>query len=181
MCILQVDGDERNNENDTVVMYNIYFDDSHKLLAAAIVNEQIESILKSETYNRIKSIDFVTINGDIDLSQTCPKCNHVRTLDHGNELDTLQLVYEHCLTNPQDRVAYIHDKGSLHNTPENARQRQMLMKAVFSRECFDFENECDTCSARFDVLRNFYSGNMWIAKCPYVNKLVPPNKFAELR
>ena len=37
--------------------------------------------------------------------------------------------------------------------------------------------QCNTCSSQLFGLPPHYPGNMWVADCDYINRLIPPNKF----
>jgi hypothetical protein len=76
----------------------------------------------------------------------------------------------------------MHTKGSFHDSPQNTILRQFLTNAIFSDACLAFGNddECDVCSARFSPLPHWHtSGNMWIATCGHVRKLLAPKEFPQ--
>jgi hypothetical protein len=43
------------------------------------------------------------------------------------------------------------------------------------------ESCCDTCSSQFHGVPAHYPGNMWLANCDYVSKLIPPKNFAHIK
>lgn len=51
-------------------------------------------------------------------------------------------------------------------------------RAIFSRQCLDLPRECSVCSARFSPVPHPHNaGNMWVARCSYIVKLIPPFEF----
>lgn len=101
----------------------------------------------------------------------------------GDEQLTLQHLHDYCVANKDDRVVYIHTKGAFTPSKENDILRNILMKAVTSPQCLEMNTftdtggRCDTCSTQFHGLPAHYPGNMWVANCDYVSKLIPPNVF----
>ena len=100
----------------------------------------------------------------------------------GDEVLTLQPLHEYCERNPLDRVIYIHNKGSYTASRSNEVLRNVLMKAVLSTACVDMANSgnstCNTCSSQLAALPfTAYTGNMWVAECAYVKKLIPPKDY----
>ena len=94
--------------------------------------------------------------------------------DEGDESQTLGLLCQHCVENPSDTVVYLHSKGSFHAKEENNRLRRL------SEECAHVPDQCNICSSRFSPLPYPHtSGNMWVAKCVYVRKLINPNEFQQ--
>ena len=90
---------------------------------------------------------------------------------------TLSVLHSFCVKNPGKRV-----RGVQQNDDDFLRR--MLTKSVFTDKCFNFQNpiskkkstcNCNVCSARFSPLPHFHtSGNMWVADCFYVWKLIDP-------
>mmetsp|Transcript_9582 Transcript_9582/g.17387 ORF Transcript_9582/g.17387 Transcript_9582/m.17387 type:complete len:373 (-) Transcript_9582:81-1199(-) len=108
-------------------------------------------------------------------------CHNTVHLKEGGESATLRPLSEYCRANPTHTVAYIHNKGSFTPSKENTLLRRMHMKALFDPEgCASTRPEaCNVCSARFSPLPHFHtSGNMFVAGCDYVGKLIPPEIFA---
>ena len=96
----------------------------------------------------------------------------------GNEGVTLQTLYEHCLDHQNDQVIYFHSKGTYHNNHENDILRQNLMKALSACYSTKALHTNDICGLRMSPLPySQYSGNMWLASCQYIVKLIPPSKF----
>ena len=108
------------------------------------------------------------------------KCVEFASRPQGNELLTLQQLFEHCLGNQTDRVLYIHSKGTFTPTESNSCLRQVVMEGITSNDCLQYgeaNDQCNTCSAQFHVHPTHFTGNMWVSDCYYVSKLIPPKDF----
>jgi hypothetical protein len=121
-----------------------------------------------------------------------PGCGNNRTCleivaqPEGDEVLLLQPLHEYCVKNPLDRVIYIHSKGTSTRTASNDVLRNVLMKAVMSTECVDMpatnNGTCNACSTQLEVFPGVhYPGNMWVAECAYVKKLIPPKDFEKAK
>eukprot|EP00581_Thalassiosira_minuscula_P029931 CAMPEP_0183787150 /NCGR_PEP_ID=MMETSP0739-20130205/67395_1 /TAXON_ID=385413 /ORGANISM="Thalassiosira miniscula, Strain CCMP1093" /LENGTH=395 /DNA_ID=CAMNT_0026031227 /DNA_START=129 /DNA_END=1316 /DNA_ORIENTATION=- len=107
----------------------------------------------------------------------------------GDEYLTLHALWEFCrraANHPQQhgennnvrdvRVAYLHSKGSYTPNPTNDKLRRFLTRGALSSECADLPPSCDVCSSRMSPLPHPHtSGNMWLARCDYVSKLISPS------
>jgi len=109
-------------------------------------------------------------------------------IDHvesGSELVSLHKVWEHCQLVSDDQafdslVVYLHDKGSLHPNRRNDLMRQRITKGALSEACANLPDTCNVCSMRFSPLPfPHVSGNMWLARCSYVKKLIAPSTFSK--
>ena len=112
------------------------------------------------------------------------KCHQIKAAEKGDEVVTIQALYEYCLQNKDDRVVYMHSKGSFTPTKANDRLRSFLMEAILSDECLNMPNDgsCSTCSTQFQPLPFFsYVGNMLVAECSYIEKLIPPKDFEKAK
>ncbi len=118
------------------------------------------------------------------------KCHEIKAATNGDEADTLQALYDYCNSheNLQHRVIYLHTKGSYTNSRINHSLRQILFIAVLSEECIfstsarEFGDRCSVCSSQFSPTPFFhYVGNMWVAQCSYIQKLIPPKDFAQAK
>jgi len=162
------------------VFYNYYVNRERQELAASIAKEQMDFIQKSEIYSDIKSIEYITIETPATLD--CPKCNHYAHYDNGWETVTLQALYEHCgrEENKDGSIIYIHDKGSYHDKPEEAKWRNWLMEGVFSESCRYMASECNACAIALQFGPHIHvHGNMFKARCSYIKELTPPQKLEE--
>mmetsp|Transcript_46180 Transcript_46180/g.97017 ORF Transcript_46180/g.97017 Transcript_46180/m.97017 type:complete len:356 (-) Transcript_46180:284-1351(-) len=97
--------------------------------------------------------------------------------EEGNEYLTLHRLWEFCKSNPHNdtKVVYLHSKGSYHPSPDNDRLRHFLTQGALSSECANLPQSCDVCSSRMSPLPHPHTpGNMWLARCDYVSKLINP-------
>ena len=98
----------------------------------------------------------------------------------GDEMITLNSLWDYCKRNQWvDMVVYLHSKGSLRNTQENENLRKFVTAGALSKECASMDpSMCNVCSSRFSPLPHPHtSGNMWLARCDYVRKLIDPLDF----
>jgi hypothetical protein len=105
---------------------------------------------------------------------------HMQHYNDANEKVTLQSLWEYCQNNTDQKVVYLHSKGSYSNTLENEQLRTFLTAGALSVDCRQLESfHCNVCSSRFSPLPHPHtSGNMWLAECHYVQRLQPPVNFA---
>jgi len=99
---------------------------------------------------------------------------------HGNEKDTLHDLFEYCSNSTTDDslVVYLHSKGSFTPTQENDRLRVFLTRGALSTQCLNLPKSCNVCSSRMSPLPHPHtSGNMWLARCSYIKKLIDPLHF----
>ena len=119
-------------------------------------------------------------------------CTLNKFMKEGNEIDTLQSMWEYCKDNPLEVVTYIHDKGSFNPRKTNTLARRHTTRAAL--ECRNLmmsddgndetgiprPKRCNFCSYRFHVLPGFHTrSNMWSAKCDYIRQLLPPNRYED--
>jgi hypothetical protein len=106
------------------------------------------------------------------------QCTEIAAVPEGDEMLSLQPLYEYCVQHKRDRVVYMHSKGTYTVSNKNNQLRTILMKAIMSNECLELPDKCDTCSTRFTLFPFFtYTGNMWVANCSYISKLIPPKDY----
>ena len=191
------------DDNDITIFYNVYIpddpDDSDRVIkkydrAMWIVKEQLGC--RENSIFPKAPLHYITVGKDIGELEDCNNCKRIKHYNNGNEIDTLSHLYEHCTIHQDEKVVYMHDKGSYHRTKENIRLRRLLNKAIFSEECLllktplanntttsalrseESECECNICSARFSpVPYHYMSGNMWVSECSYISKLMHPSNF----
>jgi hypothetical protein len=117
-------------------------------------------------------------------------CIHMQHYESGFELLTLQRVYEYCQYNVNansdynvdERVVYMHNKGSYHSELGKAdRVRRHLTLAVTNEKCLNPpDDSCSACGLNFFTVWSLqFPGNFFSTKCSYVNKLIPPDEFPE--
>ena len=78
-------------------------------------------------------------------------------------------------------MIYMHDKGSQHDWGgNNTHLRHFMMRAVTSTTCHNMPDYCNTCGASFSPLPYpAYHGNFWVARCSYIQKLIPVTELSE--
>jgi hypothetical protein len=100
----------------------------------------------------------------------------------GDEVQTLTHVHDYCLAHESELVTYFHNKGLFHPSLLNDNWRRSMTAALSSDLCLTKMVEedlgesstCDTCSLLFDPMPGpHYPGNMWMARCSYIAKLLP--------
>lgn len=161
----------RNNEMVIPIFYNIYVESpSNVQEVTAIVQEQLTRVLpEHRVFVRFIGTPLA-IEGATILQQDVS----------GNEIETLGLLWDYCNAHPQQKVVYIHSKGSFHPSEKNTASRQFLTRGVLSKECMNLPDSCNVCSSRMSPIPHPHTpGNMWLARCRYVKELIDPRKFEE--
>ena len=136
-------------------------------------------------------------NSSIDNNRAREDVITRQHLAQGDEAATLQALWEYCTAHTNSRVIYLHSKGSFHPSPANTQLRLFLTRGALSPECArstawssssssdddddDDDTACNVCSSRFSPLPHPHTpGNMWLARCDYVVKLIEPRLFTVL-
>mmetsp|Transcript_98500 Transcript_98500/g.256661 ORF Transcript_98500/g.256661 Transcript_98500/m.256661 type:complete len:419 (+) Transcript_98500:115-1371(+) len=164
------------------VFYHIFQSDASggEVLSASIVREQLSVATSSTGFGAVQRFNFIFVGPDHSAVPALLNCSTCQQLEHraaGDEVITLQHVHDHCVQNPTGRVLYMHSKGSFHNTPENVVFRRFITKGAWSDACQTMPQSCSACASRFSPLpHQHYPGNIWVARCEYVSRLIPPVK-----
>jgi hypothetical protein len=180
---------QQQQQQQRAIFYNIYIPTApeKKYRAMSIVKEQLR--VKASSNLAASAPVYYTVigwNATDEIQEACGTnndCHALRYVEQGDEGLTLQSLYEYCLEHDDALVTYIHDKGSLHPTPKNRHLRTLLTKGAFADDCQQKErllqdNDCNVCGARFSPFPHMHmAGNMWTAKCSYVQQLIPPRDF----
>ena len=127
----------------------------------------------------VRAMHYTIEDGD---NAACIHLGHWHN-ETGMEEITLGYLHRFCLAHPEQLVAYVHTKGSYHNHAKNVQMRQFLLHSLASEECLDgvSNGTCSVCSARFAAApQPHVPGNMWLARCDYVSRLVQPRSFGKL-
>ena len=167
-------------EPQIAIFYNIYTAPGKSRHTLNIVNEQLE-IWRGSGIAKMATLYYALLGEEIavpcNTDETCKRLKNINT--SGHEEETLQRLHAYCSARPQDKVLYLHSKGSFHDTNENKMMRGLATNAIFSDACTTIrEDECDVCSARFTPLPHWHtSGNMWVAQCSHVRRLISPKGF----
>lgn len=188
-------------ETHVPIFYHIFIPQGNATNARMIVQEQLEQIGSTSknqtTTTTTTTIFYQTIGVDnslelnVNIIQTICQQNHIQCHHIGHyeqgirEEITLYRVQEFCKidstktlkinNNNKRRVMYLHNKGSHHSSIINTRWRKKLTQAITHNKCLHPPMEtCNICSLFLTAERGiFMAGNMWVAKCDYINKLLP--------
>ena len=145
-----------------------------------IVREQLALLRPHHT------VDFTTIGGRTDVAAVCREqeprlgrpleCIHGGHHDHANESVTLERLHAFCVANPQDTVAYIHNKGSFHPSASNTILRRFMTRGALSDECSMMPaGVCNVCATHVSSMPHLHAtGNMFVVRCDYAAQLLPP-------
>jgi len=174
------------NRDGITVFYHIFTSNKGDFpRVMGLVHEQL-SQLKPEIHNRI----FVNTFGHpftlrvLKSMATPEKTKNIIIRRQGKraaEFVTLSDVWNYCQRRPNEKVIYLHSKGSFRPTPTNKLFRQALTYSALSHECAHLPDACDLCSLRMSPFPYTHpTGNMWLAKCSYIKKLAHPNRFLRL-
>jgi hypothetical protein len=114
------------------IFYNVYIPEENKTKqenAFRIIREQMEQRKLSDP----KSSVFYTLIGSPNniTDEFCnPNCQQLAHYPTGDEVNTLQALWDYCQSHPTELVTYIHDKGSFHHTEHNEKTRRTATKAA---------------------------------------------------
>lgn len=167
---VDLNSNETSSDSDIVpVFYNVYAKADRISLTVSIIKEQMFQV-------RPEHKVFVrSIGAPVKIENT----TIIRYDEEGNEIETLGLLWQHCRNHTNDKVVYIHNKGSSNSSPANDRLRQFLTRGALSKECLNLPSSCNICSSRSSPFPHPHTpGNMWLARCEYVQKLINPLEFS---
>jgi hypothetical protein len=162
----------RISQNNLTIYYNTMGSEGSKEIKEMCQNNNTTPTASSST----TSITFL-------------HCVHMKHYPRGDEFRTLQALYEYCQRkknndnnnndNTTIRVGYLHNKGSFHDNPENAKLRIPLTQAIVSEACWNPPNaSCTSCGLVFlDLPFMTMPGNFFVSRCDYIIKLLPPVDF----
>ena len=175
----------------TAIFFNTYLHPNRTIEGQAIIKNQLWRI------NNQPLLDNTDIHytrfGDINTTSwpdlECVggkkrRCHQIKAAEKGDEVVAIQALYEYCLQNKEDRVIYMHSKGTFTPNRANNSLRSLLMNAILSDECVTMPNDesCSTCSTQLAPFPFFsYIGNMMVAECSYVQKLIPAKDFEKAK
>ena len=153
-----------------------------------LVNEQLANKIPRTRYNltiHLTSIGIDPFSNTMDSFFNTSIANQTVHLGHyesGDEKLSLHALWEYCRNNntKDAKVIYMHSKGSFNPSWENDNLRKYLSRGALSEECLGLSQTCNVCSSRMSPLPHPHTpGNMWLARCNYVKKLLDPLDFAK--
>lgn len=157
------------------VFYNTYQNPNDTAIAREIIYYQIKAINNSPLanstvyYSRVGDLSKWPINKC--LNEGSRECIELVAKEEGDEVETVQPLYEYCVNNQNDRVIYMHSKGSFTRSKSNRILMKILVKAITSEDCLlkmgTNGYDCNTCSSQFNGFPLHYPGNM----CKFRQKL----------
>ncbi len=157
------------NQKRMAVFYNTYQNPNDTSIARDIIYYQLKTINKSPLAN---STVYYSRLGDLTqfpmikcLNEGRRTCIELVAKEKGDEIETIQPLYEYCVQNHNDRVVYMHSKGSFTRSKSNRILMKILMKAITSEDCLlemgrTNGYDCNTCSTQFNGFPVHYPGNM---------------------
>jgi len=161
--------------NEILVFYNVFTQNKvHAIRVTKIVQDQISNL---RSYHKV----FVrSIGAPLQIIDAIKNATLLRHDEKGDEPETLHMLWEYCKIHPKKKVVYIHTKGSFHPSSNQELQRKYNTKGALSDDCSNLPSSCNVCSSRMTPIPNPHSpGNMWLARCSYVQKLIDPNVLKE--
>lgn len=187
------------NKKDGTLSSNGVDSDRQLRDVAILVNEQLEIVIRSFAASRdSKPVTlFYNVAGEDLLSNpamSIPRlvsnkcgttsnvmCRFMNQFDRNYEGETLRQLHQFCQQYPSYRVSYLHNQGpvQLRTQGGNAKLIRHMTLAVTSEQCLQPESHaCNVCGLIFYTMWSFFfPGNMFVASCEYVNKLIPPDDF----
>mmetsp|Transcript_73987 Transcript_73987/g.214063 ORF Transcript_73987/g.214063 Transcript_73987/m.214063 type:complete len:418 (+) Transcript_73987:58-1311(+) len=175
------------------IFYNVYIPEENAT-AIQIVSEQLTQIGEGlRCVQQAIPLLYTTVGrtlAEASMVSMCGKYSdkisftHLAHLETGYEEHTLGAVHDYCSAHPRHRVIYLHNKGSYHETIDNHHFRRHLTDAVMSNDCIEHASseDCNVCGLLFNPFPEpGFPGNMFIAKCSYIRKLVHPTKFTAMK
>jgi hypothetical protein len=180
---------ERSSSNSHIgipIFYNLYLkNESDSIRVYEFVIKQLGMRKSFHHPIYIHSIGFHDSNTNGSISTAIANATIIQYHQEGSELITLHSLWEFCHDHPAQTVVYMHSKGSYRYIPENEQLREFLSVGVLSDACAENviqsnSRGCNVCSSRFSPLPHPHiPGNMWVAKCQYVQKLINPLRISE--
>ena len=166
--------------------------EENRNLTQRIVSEQMSYIgaasNRSQEYEwilRYRSVGEQSAANPDFMNDKCDeysnlKCEYQGHAKSGHEETTLNQMRDFCIENPDELVVYLHSKGALHDFDMNTRWRGPLTVAAVHHSCLEalVEDTCNTCGLQFYAAwAPMFPGNMFAAKCSYVQHLLPVEDF----
>lgn len=166
------------------IFYNLFTKSSQdEERVRQIVNEQF-SLIDPTIHDT-----NVTITSIGHQLSSIPNSSYIEHhYNEGGEDLTLYNVWQYCrnemnnnhIKDDDIKVIYLHSKGSYHPNEANHKLRNFVTRGALSTECANLPSTCNVCSSRMSPLPHPHtSGNMWLARCNYISKLINPLSLKE--
>ena len=141
----------------TPVFYNLYTAKKEDVPRVTSIAEEQFALLRPGHKVFVRSIGVPVYLGNVTT---------VRHDAEGSEMETLGLLWRHCRSHADDKVVYIHSKGSFHDRRGlNGKLRRFLTRGALSKECLELPATCNVCSSRLSPVPHPRApGNMWLAR-----------------
>ena len=144
------------------IFYNFYVPPENYRKAILIAQEQMR---QRDLLTPGAPLYYTLIGYPNITTKFCePNCWQYQYLETGQEVDTLQSLWEYCHQVGQDDewVTYIHDKGSFHDNGNNRRARKIGTRAALACRKLLLNRDPDShnwnvCGASFTVLPQFHT------------------------
>ena len=164
------------------IFYNVYFPLKKIDIQHRIIKSQIDYIRNSSWRNDTIYYNLIGHNESNICEEDHPACHRLGYFEKGWEDITLTSLLRYCRKNPTHTVSYIHNKGSLNTGPKNDRARRLAMTSVFSDACRYMQHPFNVCGFKYHIFPySHFSTNFFTARCSYVQHLIPPSRYLELR
>jgi len=184
------------NRKRVYVFYHTYSgsETESKALTRTVVKDQLKIIGEASNLdkNSLWELRYGSVGEENVVNQVLvdPYCNEYDNLScsyqghtsNGHEEITLQQMHGFCIKNPNETVVYVHTKGTLHDMKMNAQWRLPLTLGATKSSCLAAlqDDTCNVCGLQFYPLWNpMFPGNMFSAKCSYIQNLKPLLEFRE--
>lgn len=178
------------------VFYNVeILREENHAHALQVVTEQMEQLGSSYAAkaalgeNKTLSVFYATVGSANALNATymeqlCSKnnlvCQHIHHYEEGHDEITLQPMHDFCQSHSSQKVIYLHNEELLDERPgKNRWYRFHSAAAATSEACLRPSNEsCNACGLFFSPVPVMsFPGNLFTAKCSYINQLIKPSSF----
>ena len=189
------------------IFFNIFVPTNNIAIVRRILKEQFTELSMMRTSNTnatpqtTTSIEYTLISQDdafdIEIQQICNQneristttspyddhaftCHQRKYVDSGNEVETLQELWEYCEKTQQTQnhhhhgndvlVTYLHNKGSFHPSESNERARRMGTKAALECRLLMLEQpqKCNICTSSFHIFPQYLGS----AKLSFISPFV---------
>jgi hypothetical protein len=141
-------------KDEYAIFYNVYMEPGsqgrRRQTSLQSLREHLEQIANSTFgqstlyYNMIGSNDTAFVRSyshqmDVRL---------IRHMETGQEVDTLQDLYNFCQDRPNVTVVYLHNKGSFHPSKANDKVRRLTTRSATSEPCRSISSDprCTSCA-----------------------------------